>query len=92
MTQVRYSPSDFKAPVIGKRTYAKVFEEPEWERCAEYIMAQSIFAGYWKPIKVLAAEKDLSLMIEAGYLENTEDGFMLADSALEKLLEKFPAY
>ena len=91
MTQLEYRPADFKVPVIRRKTYSGVFNEPEWDRCAEYIVRQSIFAGYWKPVKVLATEKDLSLMIVAGFLENTKDGFILTSEALERIIERFPA-
>ena len=91
MTQVKYNPSDFKAPVIGEITYYDLFGKRQYEDCAEYIMSICIEAGYMKPVKVLPEEHRPASMIEDGFLENTDDGFMLTDFALEKILEKFPA-
>lgn len=92
MTQLKYRPSDFREPVIGERTYAQVFGKPQWELCAEYIMRYCIEAGYWKPVPVLLGRHHPISMMSAGFLEHVqEEGFILTDSALERIIERFPA-
>ncbi len=99
---MRYSPSDFQSTIDF---YLNTLGKFEFERIAAYIIARSQEAGKWVRTKDIGGlEKSVSItsvmlgystvkdeMIACGYLEENENGFMLTEKAMEKIVEKYPA-
>ncbi len=86
-----YTPNDFKSPIGEVLPYCGTLKQCEFELVAAHIIRDSQKAGDWVRIKEFHPDYRTDEMIQLGFLEHNDEGYMLTEKALEKVHEKYPA-
>lgn len=86
----KYSPNDFMPPDMMVKQYLCTLGRCEWEIIAAQIVEKSKEKGKWSPITAEEANGYLEQeMIDVGYLEETNEGYMLTEKALGQIAMRY---